>query len=96
MSTPRVSRTLARAMQTRLQGAPMRCYTTSRLLSSGRENCRSGMGVGVKSSGFSREIARVGQIGQLRRYSQENEGKSKHYTFEDVRPPPSSLPLPHN
>ncbi|KAF7931483.1 uncharacterized protein EAE98_004219 [Botrytis deweyae] len=86
MSTPRVSRTLARALQTRMGASSVKCYSTSQLSTSRRKNfsirVREG---GLMNAGiFGRESARGSRyVG--RSYSQESETKSKYYTFEDMQ-----------
>lgn len=87
MSTPRVSRTLARAFQSRMGASSAKCYTMSHFSTSSRNSFSAQIRDGeLKSTGIlGRESARHSR--QVRSYSQESEAKSKYYTFEDVRSP---------
>ncbi|KAF7956503.1 hypothetical protein EAE96_003840 [Botrytis aclada] len=85
MSTPRVSRTLARAFQTRMGASSVKCFSTSHLFTSSRQ-CTS---THVRDS----ELKNAGMLGResarrsrhVRSYSQESETKSKYYTFEEMQ-----------
>ncbi|TGO55575.1 hypothetical protein BCON_0090g00180 [Botryotinia convoluta] len=86
MSTPRVSRTLARAFRTRMGASSVKCYSMSHLSTSSRRNFSTRVrDSGLMNAGiFGRESAR-GSRHVGRSYSQESETKSKYYTFEDMQ-----------
>ncbi|TEY79739.1 hypothetical protein BOTCAL_0042g00400 [Botryotinia calthae] len=85
MSTPRVSRTLARAFQSRMGASSAKCYTMAHFSTSSRNSLSAQIrDSGLKNAGMlGRESARPSR--QVRSYSQESESKSKYYTFEDMQ-----------
>lgn len=85
MSTPRVSRTVFRAIRSRVEVSSGRSYTASQFSTS----CRNNFGTRIRDSGLKNFGILGGQVSrhvrQVRTYSQETENKSKHYTFEDMQ-----------